>query len=75
MFHHTQIADFGMARDVSDNNYYVTTGGKIPLKWTSPEVAKLIIIDIVFLLSSSMCYRQYFTRNTQLRVMCGVLDV
>ena len=39
LFHHTQIADFGMARDVADDNYYVTTGGKIPLKWTSPEVA------------------------------------
>ena len=38
LFHFTQIADFGMARDVADDNYYVTTGGKIPLKWTSPEV-------------------------------------
>ena len=33
-----QIADFGMARDVADNSYYVTTGGKIPVKWTAPEV-------------------------------------
>ena len=40
LFHRTQIADFGMARDVADDNYYVTTGGKIPLKWTSPEVAR-----------------------------------
>ena len=41
-FFHTQIADFGMARDVSDDNYYVTTGGKIPVKWTSPEVCSSI---------------------------------
>ena len=34
-----QIADFGMARDITDNNYYVTKGGKIPAKWTPPEVA------------------------------------
>ena len=40
MFHHTQIADFGMARDVGDDNYYITSGGKIPLKWTSLEVSE-----------------------------------
>jgi len=34
-----QIADFGMARDVSDNIYYVSSGGKIPVKWTAPEVS------------------------------------
>ena len=34
----TQIADFGMARDVSDDTYYMSTGGKVPLKWTAPEV-------------------------------------
>jgi len=33
-----QIADFGMARDVADDIYYVTTGGKIPVKWTAIEV-------------------------------------
>ena len=33
-----QIADFGMARDLEDENYYVSHGGKIPVKWTAPEV-------------------------------------
>ena len=33
-----QIADFGMARDVSDDTYYITSGGKIPVRWTAPEV-------------------------------------
>ena len=33
-----QIADFGMARDVADDTYYITSGGKIPLKWTALEV-------------------------------------
>ena len=34
-----QIADFGMARDLEDDNYYVSQGkGKIPVKWTAPEV-------------------------------------
>jgi len=27
-----------MARDVSDDTYYVTSEGKIPVKWTAPEV-------------------------------------
>jgi len=34
-----QIADFGMARDMTDEDYYVASGGKIPVKWTAPEVA------------------------------------
>ncbi|XP_065899762.1 sushi, von Willebrand factor type A, EGF and pentraxin domain-containing protein 1-like isoform X2 [Dysidea avara] len=32
-----KIADFGMSRDLLDDNYYVTSGGKIPVKWTAPE--------------------------------------
>ena len=32
-----KIADFGMARDVSEN-YYVRPESKIPVKWTAPEV-------------------------------------
>ena len=36
-----QIADFGMARDVTDDTHYVTSGGKIPVKWTAPEVTNL----------------------------------
>ena len=31
-----------MARDVTEDTYYVTSGGKIPVKWTAPEVT---IID------------------------------
>ena len=32
-----QIADFGMSRDLADEDYYVSQGGKVPLKWTAPE--------------------------------------
>ena len=32
-----QIADFGMSRDLQETDYYVASGGKIPLKWTAPE--------------------------------------
>ena len=38
-----QIADFGMSRDLLDENYYITSGGKIPVKWTAPEVCSCII--------------------------------
>ena len=40
-----QIADFGMARDVSDDTYYITGGGKIPVKWTAPEVWIFYIVQ------------------------------
>ena len=26
-----------MSRDLADENYYVSHGGKIPVKWTAPE--------------------------------------
>ena len=29
-----------MARDVTDDNFYVASGGKVPAKWTAPEVCK-----------------------------------
>ena len=33
-----QIADFGLSRDIVDDTYYTATTGKIPVKWTAPEV-------------------------------------
>ena len=32
-----KIADFGMSRVLQDTDYYVSRGGKIPVKWTAPE--------------------------------------
>jgi len=29
-----------------DDTYYTSTGGKIPVKWTAPEV--MIFIDLLF---------------------------
>ncbi len=31
-----------MSRDLSDENYYVSHGGKIPVKWTAPEVSVIV---------------------------------
>ena len=33
----TQIADFGMSRDLQDDAYYKSHGGLVPVKWTAPE--------------------------------------
>ena len=33
----SQVADFGMSRDLADEDYYVSRGGKIPVRWTAPE--------------------------------------
>ena len=33
-----QIGDFGLARDLIGCNHYISQGGHIPVKWTSPEV-------------------------------------
>ena len=34
-----------MARDVSDDTYYITGGGLIPVKWTAPEVWIFYIVQ------------------------------
>ena len=35
-----------MSRDLIDDNYYITSGGKIPVKWTAPEVLiKLVTLN------------------------------
>ena len=34
-----QIADFGLSKKLADDTeYYVTSGGMVPVKWTAPEV-------------------------------------
>ena len=43
----TQIADFGLSRDLIDENYYITSGGMVPVKWTAPEVVKYILYKFI----------------------------
>ena len=35
-----QVADFGLSKDLQEGTYYVSSGGKIPVKWTAPEVLR-----------------------------------
>ena len=37
-FYDIQISDFGMSRDLENESYYISQGGKIPIRWTAPEV-------------------------------------
>ena len=34
-----KIADFGMSRDLENENYYTSRGGMVPMKWTAIEVS------------------------------------
>ena len=43
-----QIADFGMSKHLEEDSYYITKGGRIPLKWTAPE---------------AILYRKYSTKS------------
>ncbi len=45
--HSPQISDFGMSRELEENPYYVSHGGKVPVKWTAPEVSIHSVIFIV----------------------------
>ena len=45
-----------MSRDLIDSNYYITSGGKIPVKWTAPEVTMYIYHNDV-IKSSYIIYR------------------
>ena len=35
-----QIADFGMSRDLSNDDIYISHGGMIPVRWTALEALK-----------------------------------
>ena len=56
-----------MSRNLLDENYYVSKGGLIPLKWTAPEVIVYELIlgmmcDVYFCLQA-LHYRKYSTAS------------
>ena len=62
-----------MSRDLIDGNHYIASGGKLPVKWTAPEVANDHIYHMIRY-SIAHC-RRCIIENTQFRVMYGVMDV
>ena len=32
-----QVSDFGLSRDLEDDDYYLAHGGLVPVRWTAPE--------------------------------------
>ena len=78
-----QIADFGMARDLEESDYYISQGGKVPVKWTAPEVGLQYTMpfppSLTFLhVLATFCggqivFRQPASRSIPLPVMCGAL--
>ena len=67
-----------MSRDLSDGNYYITSGGKIPVKWTAPEVILMHAMTRLILYHLCAYYancRQFIIKSTQFKVMYGVMDV
>ena len=72
-----QIGDFGLSRDLDEENYYISNGGKIPVKWTAPE-ACVMEKSLTLHLATFMyvcCSRLSTTRSTLQPVTCGVLGV
>ena len=61
-----------MSRDILDENYYITSGGKIPVKWTAPEVC---VFKILLKIETYIFRRQYTTGNIHYSVMFGVMVV
>ena len=39
-----------MSRDLADENYYMSHGGMIPVKWTAPEVGSIVVPQLKELL-------------------------
>ena len=37
IIYYFQIADFGLSRNLQNEEYYRSHGGKVPVKWTAPE--------------------------------------
>lgn len=54
----SQIADFGMSRDLMDENYYISHGGIIPVKWTAPEVIRPIVMYAWLCLHGSLPFSE-----------------
>ena len=63
-----------MSRNLNNENYYVSRGGKVPVKWTAPEVES-VSMETECVVTCGFLNRPFTTRSTPLPVMCGALAV
>ncbi len=71
-----QIIDFGMSRDLMDESYYVSQGGKIPVKWTAPEVSVLTDQCLFeMLLLQALHYSKYSTASDVWSFGCVMYEI
>ena len=54
-----------MSRDLIDENYYMTSGGKIPVKWTAPEVAvdQISCLYVILLLTAGSTLQKILSKE------------
>ena len=76
-----------MARDLDEGSYYVSHGGKIPVKWTAPEVCVCVcdidncVCDVATALSfHSLCtqalhYKKYSTASDVWSFGCLMYEI
>ena len=75
----TQIGDFGLSRDLLDENYYITKGGMIPWRWTAPEVIMIYCLwaPVLKWLPSlqALHYRKYSTASDVWSFGCLMYEI
>ena len=68
-----------MARDVTGDNYYMSSKGKIPVKWTAPEVYMFLKWLLQLTLhpynDAWFMFRHCSVKDIQFRVMFGAMGV
>eukprot|EP00731_Ephydatia_muelleri_P014776 Em0008g496a len=55
-----KIADFGLSRNLDEENYYFSHGGMVPVKWTAPE---------------AVCYKKYSTASDVWSLGCVLYEI
>ena len=76
-----QISDFGMSRDLEDGAYYVSQGGKIPVKWTAPEVRNMlaysnVIVQILITVRlQALHFKKYSTASDVWSFGCLMYEI
>ena len=68
-----------MSRDLMDENYYVSHGGKVPVKWTAPEVGSVsmetgCIVTCSFPLQA-LHYKKYSTASDVWSFGCVMYEI